>query len=146
MQVAHKTRLGQWQDGKKVIVWPEELAPGQPRFPTPPWGQRAPITEAVADVAEEYRMPMVAPGASASSIFKKGRKYVFMVFSPGQGYLEGAVDIAARSGLKTFAIIYENTIASKGIAEGAIELAGKKGPKAVFVESSPREPPISPRC
>jgi hypothetical protein len=24
----------------KVIVWPEELAPGLPRFPTPPWSQR----------------------------------------------------------------------------------------------------------
>jgi hypothetical protein len=30
----------QWQDGKKVVVWPEELAPGKPRFPTPPWNQR----------------------------------------------------------------------------------------------------------
>jgi hypothetical protein len=29
--------LSQWQDGMKVIiVWPEELAPGQPRFLTPP--------------------------------------------------------------------------------------------------------------
>ena len=36
-QVAHKMVLFQWQDGKKVIVWPEELAPGRPRFPTPPW-------------------------------------------------------------------------------------------------------------
>jgi branched-chain amino acid transport system substrate-binding protein len=40
VQVAHKMVLFQWQDGKKVIVWPEELAPGQPRFPTPPWNQR----------------------------------------------------------------------------------------------------------
>jgi len=40
MQVAHKTRLCQWRDGKKVIVWPDELAPGKPRFPTPQWGQR----------------------------------------------------------------------------------------------------------
>ena len=39
-QVAHKMVMFQWQDGKKVIVWPEELAPGKPRFPTPPWGQR----------------------------------------------------------------------------------------------------------
>jgi branched-chain amino acid transport system substrate-binding protein len=29
-----------WQDGKKVIVWPEEIAPGKPRFPTPPWSER----------------------------------------------------------------------------------------------------------
>ena len=39
-QIAHKMVLFQWQDGKKVIVWPEELAPGKPRFPTPPWSQR----------------------------------------------------------------------------------------------------------
>ena len=40
VQIAHKTLLFQWQDGKKVIVWPEELAANQPRFPTPPWRQR----------------------------------------------------------------------------------------------------------
>jgi len=40
LQIAHKLVLFQWQDGKKVIVWPEELAPGRPRFPTPPWSQR----------------------------------------------------------------------------------------------------------
>jgi branched-chain amino acid transport system substrate-binding protein len=39
-QIAHRLVMFQWQDGKKVIVWPEELAPGQPRFPTPPWSQR----------------------------------------------------------------------------------------------------------
>ena len=40
VQLAHKRLLFQWQDGKKVIVWPEELAANQPRFPTPPWSQR----------------------------------------------------------------------------------------------------------
>jgi branched-chain amino acid transport system substrate-binding protein len=39
-QVAHKTLLFQWQDGRKAIVWPEDLAPDKPRFPTPPWAQR----------------------------------------------------------------------------------------------------------
>jgi branched-chain amino acid transport system substrate-binding protein len=40
VQIAHKQLLFQWQNGQKVIVWPEELAPGKPRFPTPPWSQR----------------------------------------------------------------------------------------------------------
>ena len=40
VQVAHKSVLFQWQDGKKALVWPEELAANQPRFPTPPWSQR----------------------------------------------------------------------------------------------------------
>jgi hypothetical protein len=30
----------QYQDGKRAIVWFEELAPATPRFPTPPWSQR----------------------------------------------------------------------------------------------------------
>ena len=40
VQIGHKMLTMQWQDGKKVIVWPEELAPDKLRFPTPPWSQR----------------------------------------------------------------------------------------------------------
>jgi len=40
VQIAHKMITFQWQDGKKVIVWPEELASGKARFPTSPWSQR----------------------------------------------------------------------------------------------------------
>jgi branched-chain amino acid transport system substrate-binding protein len=39
-QVGQKAVTIQWQDGKQVVVWPDELASGKPRFPTPPWGQR----------------------------------------------------------------------------------------------------------
>jgi hypothetical protein len=40
LQIAHKMVTVQWQDGKRVIVWPTTLAPDKPRFPTPPWSQR----------------------------------------------------------------------------------------------------------
>jgi branched-chain amino acid transport system substrate-binding protein len=40
IQTAHTMLTFQRQDGKKVIVWPDELAPGKPRFPTPPWSRR----------------------------------------------------------------------------------------------------------
>ena len=39
-QIAHKMVMFQWQDGKKVTVWPDDLATGKARFPTPPWNQR----------------------------------------------------------------------------------------------------------
>ena len=39
-QIGHKAIAIQWQDGKQVVVWPDEVASGKPRFPTPPWGQR----------------------------------------------------------------------------------------------------------
>ena len=35
------------------------------------------ITDAVADVTEKHGMPMVAPIASAISIYRKGRKFIF---------------------------------------------------------------------
>jgi branched-chain amino acid transport system substrate-binding protein len=39
-QTAHKAITIQWQDGKQVVVWPDEVAAGRPRFPTPAWAQR----------------------------------------------------------------------------------------------------------
>ena len=39
-QIGHKAITIQWQDGKQVVVAPEELVSGKPRFPTPPWSQR----------------------------------------------------------------------------------------------------------
>lgn len=44
------------------------------------------ISEAVANVSEKYRLPMVAPMVSSTSIFKKGRKFI-MVQSPAEAYL-----------------------------------------------------------
>ena len=37
----------------------------------------SPIVDAVADVTEKHRMPMMAPSAGTTSIFKKGRKFIF---------------------------------------------------------------------
>lgn len=91
----------------------------------------SPITEAVANVTEKHRMPMVASGAAATSIFRKGRKYIFMLLSPAEVYLEGLVDLAAKRGLKTVAILYEDTLFPKAIAQGMVEFAKKRGLNAV---------------
>jgi len=39
-QTANQGLFIQWQDGGKVVVWPDGLAAGEPRFPTPPWNER----------------------------------------------------------------------------------------------------------
>jgi branched-chain amino acid transport system substrate-binding protein len=83
-------------------------------------------------------MPMVAPQASTTSIFKKGRKYIFMVTSPAEVYLEGLIDVATRNGLKTMALINEDTLFPKATVQGTIELAKKKGLRVVFVEAYPK--------
>ena len=92
----------------------------------------SPVSEAVANVTEKYKKVMVAPLAATTSIFKKGRKYIFMVISPAEGYLEGLVDMAAKRGLKTVAIVNEDTLFPKASAAGAVELAKKKGMQVVL--------------
>ena len=98
----------------------------------------SPVSEASANVTEKYKKVMVAPLAATTSIFKKGRKYIFMVISPAEGYLEGLVDMAAKRGLKTIAVVNEDTLFSKAAAAGAVELAKKKSLQVVFTEAYPK--------
>ena len=98
----------------------------------------SPVSEAAANVTEKYKKVMVAPLAATTSIFKKGRKYIFMVISPAEGYLDGLVDMASKRGLKTIAVINEDTLFSKAAAAGAIELAKKKGLQVVYQEAYPK--------
>ncbi|HYE92597.1 MAG TPA: amino acid ABC transporter substrate-binding protein, partial [Terriglobales bacterium] len=98
----------------------------------------SPITEAVANVTEKYKKVMVAPLAATTSIFKKGRKYAFMVISPAEVYLEGLVDIGAKRGLKTIAIVNEDTLFPKSSAIGTAELAKKAGLQVVLQEAYPK--------
>jgi branched-chain amino acid transport system substrate-binding protein len=96
------------------------------------------IVEAVADVSEKHKMPMVTPSGTATSIYKKGRRFVFMVSSPSEVYLEGVIDMAAKRGLKTVALIHDDTIFPKAVAQGALELAKKRGLSVVLVEAYPK--------
>ncbi|TMQ15110.1 MAG: hypothetical protein E6K82_26100 [Candidatus Rokuibacteriota bacterium] len=96
------------------------------------------ISEAVANVTEKYKKVMVAPLAATTSIFKKGRRYAFMMVSPAEVYLEGLVDIAAKRGYKTIAIINEDTLFPKSSAQGTEELARKAGLQVVFKEAYPK--------
>jgi len=97
------------------------------------------ITEAVADVAEKHRMALVAPTAGVTSIYKKGRRFVFMMYSPSEVYLEGFIDMAAKRGLKTMALLHHaDEIFSKAVVQGGLELAKKRGLSVVLVEAYPQ--------
>jgi len=100
----------------------------------------SPITEAVANVTEKYKKIMVTPLAATTSIFRKEprRKYVFMILSPAEVYLEGLLDMAVKRGLKTVAVVNEDTLFSKAAAAGAAEIAKKKGMQVVFQEAYPK--------
>src|SRR5256712_6733219 len=98
----------------------------------------SPVTEAAVNVTEKYKKVMVAPLAATTSIFKKGRKYIFMIVSPAEVYLEGLIDLAAKRGLKSIALTYEDTLFAKAAAVGAAELARSKGMRVVFQEPYPK--------
>ena len=97
-----------------------------------PYG--SPITDAVAAVTERHKLPMVG-NAAATSIYRKGRKFIFAMVPPAEVYLEGLVDMGAKKGLKTLAMINLDDLSSRAIAQGVIELAKKKGLQVVFVEA-----------
>ena len=56
------------------------------------------IADPVADVTEKHKMPMVAPVAAVTSIYRKGRKFIFSVFPPAEVFLEGLIDRPPRRG------------------------------------------------
>ncbi len=97
----------------------------------------SPIVEAVANVTEKHKMPMVAPSAATTSIFKKGRKFIFMVQPRAELYLEGLIDLAAKKGLKTVALINVDDLFGRATAQGTIDLAKNKGLQVVFADAYP---------
>jgi branched-chain amino acid transport system substrate-binding protein len=98
----------------------------------------SPVTEAVANVTEKYQKIMVSPLAATTSIFRKGRKYIVMVISPAEVYLEGLLDLAAKSGFRTVALLNEDTLFPKATVLGTVELARQKGLQVVFQEAYPK--------
>ena len=125
----------QSQAATAVAIYEKLLEKDKPDAVFSPYS--SPLTDAVANVTEKHRMPMVAAGAATTAIFKKGRKYVFMLLSPAEVYLEGLIDIAAKRGLKTIAILYEKTLFPTAISQGAIDLAKKRGLQVVLAEAYP---------
>ncbi len=98
----------------------------------------SPVTNAASTVSEKYKKLMMASLAATTSIWERGFKYLFMTISPAEVYLEGLVDLAVARGLKTIAVINEDTLFSKAAAKGTIELAKKKGMQVVFHEAYPK--------
>ena len=137
--LGRKLELVQYDDGSDpataVRLYEKLITQDKVDLVLGPFG--SPITDAVANVTEKHKMPMMTHAATPS-IFKKGRKFVFTVLPPSEVNLEGLIDLAAKKGLKTLAIINEDNILAKAVAHGTMELAKKKGLQVVFTEAYPQ--------
>jgi branched-chain amino acid transport system substrate-binding protein len=100
-----------------------------------PYG--GPIVDAVADVTEKHKMPLMVPAAAVTSIYRKGRKFIFSMLRPAEVRLDGLIDLAAHKRLKTVALINVDDIFGRAATQGASELATKKGLQVVFVDAYP---------
>jgi branched-chain amino acid transport system substrate-binding protein len=97
----------------------------------------ADTADAVANVTEKHRMPMVVPASGATSIYRKGRKFVFSMYPPGEVHLEGLIDLAAKKGLKTVALLNVDDLGGRAVEQGGRDLAKKKGLLVVFAGTYP---------
>lgn len=92
------------------------------------------ITSAVAPIVEEAGYPMLAAGAASDSIWQKGYKNVFGVFTPASRYTLGMLNLALLNDLNTVAIAYASDRFSESAAMGANKWASKLGLEVVMFE------------
>jgi branched-chain amino acid transport system substrate-binding protein len=98
------------------------------------------VTQAAANVAEKYKYPMLAAGASASDLWTQGnKKYLFGVYSIAESYFVGVLEIAQKEGYHTIAVANESTLFPKSTAAGTVKLAKEKGMQVVLEEQYPEK-------
>ncbi len=94
------------------------------------------LTAAAAVIAEQYGKIMMTTGAASDSIYKKGYKRVYQIYTPASRYLTGAVDAlkAWDPNAKKVAIVYEKSKFATGVAKAVKAYAEKQGMEVVLFE------------
>src|SRR5215472_16641657 len=96
-------------------------------------------TAAVAAVAEQHRIPMVASNAGARQVFMQGFHYTFGILAPVDLYPAAALDWELSGSPKpaTMAVLSADDQASQLITKGTVDYANGKGIKIVFYQQYP---------
>lgn len=96
----------------------------------------SPLTETAVAVAEASGKPMVAPMAAAPGIWAgQHRQWSVQMLNPGPTYLQGSVEVAARNGAASAALVYEDSQFPASVAEGIREAARTNGMTIVLDRS-----------
>ncbi len=91
---------------------------------------------AVAKLAEQYKVPQVIPSAAKEEITRQGYKWVFRVNAPAHQYAQSLIDAALAFGKpKSIAFIYESTDFGTSVTTAGKEYAQKKGMKVLADEA-----------
>jgi branched-chain amino acid transport system substrate-binding protein len=91
---------------------------------------------AVAKLAEQYKVPQVVPAAAKEEITKQGYKWVFRLNAPAHQYAQSLIDAALAFGKpRSIAFIYESTDFGNSVSAAGKAYAQAKGLKIVGDES-----------
>lgn len=91
---------------------------------------------AVAKLAQQYKVPQVVPAAAKEEITKQGYDWVFRLNAPAHQYAQSLIDAALTFGKpKSIAFIYESTDFGASVAGAGKDYAQKKGLKIVADEA-----------
>jgi branched-chain amino acid transport system substrate-binding protein len=91
---------------------------------------------AVAKLAEQYKVPQVIPAAAKEEITRQGYKYVHRLNAPAHQYAQSLIDASLSFGKpKSIAFIYESTDFGNSVATAGKDYAKKKGLQIVGDEA-----------
>jgi len=91
---------------------------------------------AMAKLAQQYKVPLLIPVASKEEITRMGYDWVFRLNAPAHSYAQDLIDAALAFGKpKSIAFIYESTDFGTSVASIGKDYAAKKGLKVVADES-----------
>ena len=91
---------------------------------------------AVAKLAEQYKVPQVIPAAAKEEITRQGYKYVFRLNAPAHQYAQSLLDAALAFGKpKSIAFIYESTDFGNSVSAAGKAYAISKGLSVVGDEA-----------
>ncbi len=93
------------------------------------------ITDAVANISERYKMPMITFAAASSVIWEKGRKYIFNTIDYAENYQKGALFLAKELGVKRIAVIGEDSLFPRMTRKGVEKWAKQLGLEIVLAEN-----------
>ena len=92
------------------------------------------LTLVASEVSERHKFVMLASGASGESIWERGYRYIFGFYAPAGRYFIGFLDLIARNGFESLAILHETTSFNVHAARGAQEWAKRFGLKVSLIK------------
>lgn len=93
-------------------------------------------TRAMVPKANEKKVPLIMPTATADNVVATGSTWVFRICAGASGYASATVDFLKNNGApKTLAIVYENTNFGQANAEAMRKLATEAGMTIVADEA-----------